>query len=85
MVEGSIGRRHGRGEAASGDNGRASLLYGADKLAAQPVVVGNDFGGGTAVYLALSASGYWVALWLPQMVTLLTAVTGTPAFSANWE
>ncbi len=33
---------------------------------------------------AFSKSGYCVALWLPQMATLVTEVTGTPAFWASW-
>ena len=32
---------------------------------------------------ALCASGYWVAEWLPQIVMLLTAATGTPALPAS--
>src|SRR5262249_6974564 len=30
-------------------------------------------------------SGYWVSLWLPQMVTLATSRTDTPAFRASCE
>ena len=33
---------------------------------------------------ALVKSGYWVAEWLPQMATLVTAVTATPALRASW-
>ena len=34
---------------------------------------------------ALAKSGNWVAEWFPQMATLLTAETGTPAFLASWD
>src|SRR5581483_6763303 len=33
---------------------------------------------------ALPKSGNWVAEWLPQMATLVTSETGTPAFLASW-
>src|SRR3954452_12676648 len=33
--------------------------------------------------VALKMSGYWVAEWLPQMVTFLTSVMWTPAFFAS--
>ena len=33
---------------------------------------------------ALAKSGNWVAEWLPQMATLVTAATGTPALLASW-
>ncbi len=32
---------------------------------------------------AFSKSGYWVALWFPQMATLVTADTATPARPAS--
>src|SRR5437763_17060177 len=33
---------------------------------------------------ALNRSGYWVAEWLPQMVTRFTLATGTTALAAMW-
>ena len=35
--------------------------------------------------MALKKSGYIVALWLPQMARLVTAVTSTPAFLASCD
>src|SRR5581483_1258156 len=29
-------------------------------------------------------SGYWVALWLPQMMILSTSVTAAPVLAASW-
>src|SRR5690606_261219 len=39
---------------------------------------------GCPLIAAWKAAGYWVALWLPQMVTFLTDVIGTPALLASW-
>ncbi len=33
---------------------------------------------------AWKMSGYWVAEWLPQMVSFLTSLTVTPVFLASW-
>ena len=34
---------------------------------------------------AWDRSGYWVEEWLPQTVSLRTAVTGTSSRFASWE
>src|SRR3954451_5786931 len=34
--------------------------------------------------VALKMSGYWVAEWLPQMVSFAMSVIDTPAFFASW-
>src|SRR5690606_15009677 len=33
---------------------------------------------------AWKMSGYWVAEWLPQMVSFLMSLTDTPSFLASW-
>src|SRR4051794_24525217 len=34
---------------------------------------------------AWKMSGYWVAEWLPQIVSFLMSVTDEPVFVANWD
>ncbi len=39
---------------------------------------------GLPATLVWARSGYWVALWLPQMIMLSTSVTRLPVFCASW-
>ena len=85
VVERGIGRRRGRRQAASVDDGRAPLLDDLDEFLAQPSVMTYDVGRWTPRNArVLGILGYCVHCGCPNRPYWVTAETLAPAFWQGW-
>jgi hypothetical protein len=82
VVDGGVGRRRRRRRAADLDDLGAALGHPRDELVGQPGLV-HLVGDRLAGDLGVEHVGYWLAEWLPQMVSLRTSETGTDSFLAS--
>jgi hypothetical protein len=82
QVEGPVGRRHGGAGAAGLDDRGAPVLDLRHERILQPGAVGDGLRR-RPLMRAFVKSGYWVLLWLPQIVTWVTSPLPPPAFFAS--